>query len=141
MFMNCFPDQNSAAWVALFCLLWFVLGILLGRRLPRAAHRPARKRKRQAAPGAAARGDGVEIYVGNLSYDADEKDLSRMFQAFGNVAGARIIKNRFNGKSKGFGFVDMPVRREAAAAIRALSGKDMKGRKLVVNEARSRARD
>ena len=79
----------------------------------------------------------VEIYVGNLSYDMTEPQLLAEFVKFGKVASARIITNRFNGKSKGFGFVIMPDRGEAEKAINALSEKEIMGRPMKVNEARN----
>ena len=69
-----------------------------------------------------------------------EKDLNKAFGEFGEVVSARVIKNRFSGKSKGFGFVELNGREEAAAAVRALNGKDFKGRRIVANEARSRSK-
>ena len=74
-------------------------------------------------------------------YEVSDKDLRRRFERFGKVASARVIENKFNGKSKGFGFVEMSERQEAEAAIKALNGKAMRGRKLVVNEAKTRSRD
>ena len=79
----------------------------------------------------------IEIYVGNLSYDLTEDQLRKEFEAFGKVNSARIITNRYNGKSKGFGFVHMPVRAEADAAVAALNDKDILGRKLKCNEAKN----
>jgi len=81
----------------------------------------------------------VNIYVGNLSRDVTEEDLQEAFGAFGQVASANIIKDRFSGESRGFGFVEMPEKAEAQAAISGLNGKDLKGRALSVNEARPRA--
>lgn len=88
-------------------------------------------------------GDGecVEIYVGNLSYDMSEAQMRKEFEKFGAVKSARIISNRFNHKSKGFGFVEMPNRPEAEAAIKALHDKDILGRKLRVNEAKNKSRE
>jgi len=88
-------------------------------------------------------GDGecVEIYVGNLSYDMSEAQMRKEFEKYGAVKSARIISNRFNHKSKGFGFVEMPIRVEAEAAIKALHDKDILGRKLRVNEAKNKSRD
>jgi len=80
----------------------------------------------------------VNIYVGNLSRDVTEEDLREAFGAFGQVASANIIKDRFSGESRGFGFVEMPEKAEAQAAIAGLNGKDLKGRALNVNEARPR---
>ncbi len=80
----------------------------------------------------------VEIYVGNLSYETDEDQLRRAFERHGKVKSARIISNRFNNKSKGFGFVEMPLRAEAEAAIKALHDFELQGRRLRVNEARNK---
>lgn len=86
-------------------------------------------------------GDCVEIYVGNLSYDMTEAQMRKEFEKYGAVKSARIITNRFNHKSKGFGFVEMPNRPEAEAAIKALHDKDILGRKLRVNEAKNKSRE
>jgi RNA recognition motif-containing protein len=86
-------------------------------------------------------GDCVEIYVGNLSYDMTEAHMRKEFERYGAVKSARIISNRFTSKSKGFGFVEMPNRPEAEAAIRALHDKDILGRKLRVNEAKNKSRE
>lgn len=80
----------------------------------------------------------MNIYVGNLSREVTEEDLRQAFEAFGQVASATVIKDRFSGESRGFGFVDMPNKTEAQAAIAGLNGKDLKGRTLNVNEARPR---
>ena len=79
----------------------------------------------------------IEIYVGNLSYDLTEDQLRKEFEAYGKVNSARIITNRYNNKTKGFGFVHMPNRAEADAAVAALNDKDILGRKLKCNEARN----
>ena len=79
----------------------------------------------------------VEIYVGNLSYDLTEDELKKLFTEYGEVSTARIVTNRFNGKSKGFGFVVMPNRPEAEKAIAAYSEKEYMGRKMRVNEAKN----
>ena len=79
----------------------------------------------------------IEIYVGNLSYDLTEDQLRKEFEAFGTVNSARIITNRYNGRSKGFGFVHMPNRAEVDAALKALSDKEILGRKLKCNEAKN----
>ena len=79
----------------------------------------------------------VEIYVGNLSYDLTEDELKKLFAEYGAVSAARIVTNRFNGKSKGFGFVVMPNRAEAEKAIAAYSEKEYMGRKMRVNEAKN----
>jgi len=81
----------------------------------------------------------MNIYVGNLSQEANEEDLRQAFQAFGKVTSATVIKDRLTGKSKGFGFVEMPVNVEAQAAISGLNGKELKGKMLTVNESRPRS--
>lgn len=83
----------------------------------------------------------MNIYVGNLSHDATEDDLRQAFEAFGQVETANVIKDRFSGESRGFGFVEMPSRNEAQTAILSLNGKDLKGRVVTVNEARPRTSD
>ena len=83
----------------------------------------------------------MNIYVGNLSYAVTEEDLRQAFEDFGQVASASLIKDQSSGQSKGFGFIEMPVKEEALAAISGLNGKEMKGRKLTVSEARPRSED
>ncbi len=80
----------------------------------------------------------MDIYVGNLSYDATEEDLKKMFEEFGEIEAVKIISDRYSGRSKGFGFVTMSNEEEAKAAIDALNGKEMLGREIKVNEARPR---
>ncbi|MBM4241989.1 MAG: RNA-binding protein [Euryarchaeota archaeon] len=81
----------------------------------------------------------MNIYVGNLSREVTEEDLRQTFGAFGQVTSATIIKDKFSGESRGFGFVEMSVKAEAQAAITGLNGKELKGRALNVNEARPRS--
>ena len=80
----------------------------------------------------------MNIYVGNLSYDVSEENLRQAFEAFGQVSSATIVKDKYSGQSKGFGFVEMPSAEEARSAINQLNGKELKGRTLNVNEARPR---
>jgi len=80
----------------------------------------------------------MNIYVGSLSYEVTEDDLKEAFEAFGQVESVSIIKDKYSGQSKGFGFVDMPAKAEAQSAINDLNGKELKGRTLNVNEARPR---
>jgi len=80
----------------------------------------------------------MNIYVGNLSRDITEAELKEAFEAFGAVNSASIIKDRYTGESRGFGFVEMPNQEEAQAAINGLNGKNLKGRTATVNEARPR---
>jgi RNA recognition motif-containing protein len=83
----------------------------------------------------------MNIYVGNLAYTVTEEDLRTAFGEFGKVESASIIKDQSSGHSKGFGFVEMPSTEEAQAAISGLNGREVKGRKLNVNEARPRTED
>lgn len=81
----------------------------------------------------------MNIYVGNLSYGVTEEDLKEAFESFGEVETAKIIKDRYSGESKGFGFVEMPDRAGAEAAIDGLDGTELKGRTIKVNKARPRS--
>jgi len=78
----------------------------------------------------------MNIYAGNLSFDVSENDLREVFEQFGQVAEVRLIMDKYSGKSKGFGFIEMPSKDEATKAIEEMNGKDFKGRTLNVNEAR-----
>ncbi|MCK9161294.1 MAG: RNA-binding protein [Arcobacter butzleri] len=80
----------------------------------------------------------MNIYVGNLSYGLNETDFRDLFEQFGGVKSAKVIKDRETGRSKGFGFVEMDSRDNGLKAIEVLNGKDFQGRNLVVNEARER---
>jgi len=81
----------------------------------------------------------MNIYVGNLSREVTEEDLRQVFEAFGKVESINIIKDRFSGEPRGFGFVEMPAKAEAQSAISGMNGKELKGRTLTVNEARPRS--
>jgi RNA recognition motif-containing protein len=81
----------------------------------------------------------MRIYVGNLPYSVTDDELRDAFSEFGELASAEVVKDRFSGQSKGFGFVDMPNNSEADQAIKSLNDQPLKGRKLTVNEARPRA--
>jgi RNA recognition motif-containing protein len=81
----------------------------------------------------------MNIYVGNLSYNTTEENLRQAFEGFGEVAKVNIITDKFSGKSRGFGFVEMPTKGEAEAAMTGLNGKELDGQTLNVNEARPRA--
>ena len=101
-------------------------------RAPAAAPRP-QPEKRHPAPA-----DGsIEIYVGNLSYDMTDDQLRKEFEAYGKVNSAHIIINRYNNKSKGFGFVHMPNPDEVEAAVKALGDKEILGRRIKCNVARN----
>jgi RNA recognition motif-containing protein len=80
----------------------------------------------------------MNIYVGNLSYDMSEEALREAFAEYGDVSSAKILSDRETGRSRGFGFVEMPNQSEGEAAIAQLNGKDIGGRALRVNEARPR---
>jgi cold-inducible RNA-binding protein len=80
----------------------------------------------------------MNIYVGNLSFEVTQEDLQQAFEAHGEVANANVITDKFTGRSRGFGFVEMTKEDEARAAIDALNGTDLKGRAINVNEARPR---
>ena len=80
----------------------------------------------------------MNIYVGNLSYEVSEEELRVAFESFGQVESANIIKDKYSGQSKGFGFVEMPTQAEAQSAIEGLNSTELKGRTLNVNEARPR---
>jgi RNA recognition motif-containing protein len=82
---------------------------------------------------------GMNIYVGNLSWEVTQEDLQKAFEAHGQVASVNIITDKYTGKSRGFGFVEMPNYDEARAAISALNDQELKGRNINVNEARPRA--
>jgi cold-inducible RNA-binding protein len=80
----------------------------------------------------------MNIYAGNLPHATTETELKTAFEAYGNVSSAAIIKDKFTGDSRGFGFVEMPNGSEAKAAISGLNGQDLGGRSITVNEAKPR---
>lgn len=81
----------------------------------------------------------MNIFVGSLSFKVNDDELKSAFEAFGEVSSARVIKDKFSGRSKGFGFVEMPNDDEARAAIEGLNEKEIKGRPVAVSEAHERA--
>ena len=81
----------------------------------------------------------MNIYVGNLSWSMTDEDLSTLFTEYGTVSSAKILKDKMNGRSKGFGFVEMEDAEAAKAAIAALNEVEIQGRKLIVNESQPRA--
>ena len=83
----------------------------------------------------------MNIYVGNLSHQTAEDELRQAFERFGEVAKVNIIKDKLSGEPKGFGFVEMPAKDHATAAIAGLNGQQLGGRTLNVNEARPRTDD
>jgi len=78
----------------------------------------------------------MNIYVGNLSFEVTDDELQQLFAQHGEVKSASVVKDRFSGESRGFGFVEMPSKEQAMAAINALNGMDLKGRSIMVNEAK-----
>jgi len=141
---ECMKDIMVVA--PIYALLGFLAGLLTGRywsaRPGRKEGRSPREREACRQPGPSVPGGEsgrLEIYVGNLPYDVDEPQLQKLFSEQGKVASARIIVNRFNGKSKGYGFVEMADDASARAAMRALNGREVGGRKLVVNEAKGQS--
>ena len=83
----------------------------------------------------------MNIYVGNLSRETAEEDLRQAFESYGEVSNVNIIKDRYSGESRGFGFVEMSTKAEAQAAIAGLNGQELQGRTLNVNEARPRTEE
>ncbi|MCK4615036.1 MAG: RNA-binding protein [Thermoplasmata archaeon] len=83
----------------------------------------------------------MNIYIGNISYDVSEDDLKHAFEEYGQVASVKIITDRYSGRSKGFGFAEMPDDEEGQAAISGLDGGEFMGRQLKVNVARPRRED
>lgn len=80
----------------------------------------------------------MNMYVGNLAYDVSDDDLRSAFEVYGSVQSVSIIRDKFTGESRGFGFVEMQDKEEAQAAMTEMNGKELKGRFLIVNEARPR---
>jgi len=80
----------------------------------------------------------MNLYVGNLAYSVTDEDLRTIFSEFGEVQSASVITDKISGQSKGFGFVEMPNNSEADKAIKALNGRDVKGRSIKVNQAKPR---
>ncbi|MFH0974315.1 MAG: RNA-binding protein [Spirochaetota bacterium] len=83
----------------------------------------------------------MNIYAGNLANEVNEEDLQSAFQAFGQVTSVNVIKDRFSGQSRGFGFVEMASKEEGKAAIEGLNGTQIKGKSITVNEARPKSND
>ncbi len=81
----------------------------------------------------------MNIYVGNLSPEVTEEDLREAFESFGQVSSVKVIKDRFTGEPRGFGFVEMPAGQEARSAMDGLNTSELKGKQMVVNEARERS--
>lgn len=82
----------------------------------------------------------MDIYVGNLAYSTTDEGLKAAFTPFGEVTSARVVTDRMTGRSKGFGFVEMPDNTQAQAAIDALNGQELDGRPVRVNESQPKPR-
>ena len=80
----------------------------------------------------------MNIFVGNLNFKIEENELKEIFEDYGDVDSAKIITDKFTGRSKGFGFIEMPNDSEANKAIEELNGGELEGRNIVVNEAKPR---
>lgn len=83
----------------------------------------------------------MNIYLGNLPYNIKEDEIMELFEEYGNVSTVKLITDKFTGKSKGFGFVEMPNDEEAKKAIEELNGKEVNSRNITVNEAREKTDD
>ncbi len=116
-------------------------GLAIGYAAGKSATKPGRIKKKKSTRPPRPSGEGTELYVGNLSYDIDDDKLQKEFAVFGKVLSARVIKNKYNDRSRGYGFVEMANDSGADKAIDATHGKEIMGRKLVVNVARSSSRD
>ena len=83
----------------------------------------------------------MDIYVGQLPYNVDESELKELFTEFGETASVNLIMDRYSGRSKGFGFIEMPNNSEADTAIKALNKSMLKGREIKVNQVQQQRRD
>jgi len=83
----------------------------------------------------------MNMYIGNLAYGVTEEELKEMFSAYGEVASVSLVKDRFSGQSKGFGFIEMPNNSEADTAIKALNKTMLKGRDIKVNQAEQKKKN
>ena len=135
---KCCPPHAIAA-IAGALVVGGLIGYFIGRRVASGGKAQQKRAARvvSSTPRQPIPAGSVEIYVGNLSYDLTDDSLKELFAKYGEVASARIVLNRFNGKSKGFGFVVMPNRDEAEKASAAYSEKEYMGRKMRVNEAKN----
>ena len=149
-FGKCPPHAIVAVAGAL--IVGYVIGFLVGRRSAAkgGAKKPSQPQQKKQAP---VRRDprpvtsrppipagSVEIYVGNLSYDMTDEQLRGLFAKYGVVQSGRVITHKPTGKSKGFGFVEMPHRAEAEIAIAKINNTDVMGRRIRCNEAREDSR-
>lgn len=137
-----YAAENSVYVVAMASLVWLVIGIILGSKLPR---KQAVKGSSSVPDGSSGRGGKreqaqYELYVGNLPYEMDDAGLNKLIAPFGEVLSARIITNRISGASKGYGFVKMASADGVTETISSLNNKEIDGRRVSVSEARTRPR-
>ena len=126
---------------SVMAVICFLLGLLVGRFSKTAGGTAGGTAGARARPEDGRHGKGcVELYVGNLSYEVTDQELTKVFEKYGKVEGVRIIAKKSDGHPRGYGFVEMSDRSGAEAAIKALDGKELNGRTVSVNEARSRGR-
>ncbi len=118
-------------------LACFVLGLIAGMAVGRSTGGGG-GRGRESRRGS---GGAAELYVGNLAYEMGEKELRKVFEPYGRVLSTRIIASKSSGASKGYGFVQMADIEGAKAAIEGLNSQKVQGRRLVVSEARSQAKN
>ncbi len=149
-FAGCKCPPHAIAALAGVLIVGYLIGYLVGRRKGAKCAAKAKAQQPQQKKQAQQRREprpetsrppipagSVELYVGNLSYDMTEDQLRKEFESFGKVDSVRVVTNRFNNKSKGFGFVVMPNRPEAEKAIAAMNDKTVMGRPMRVNEAQN----
>ena len=111
-----------------------ILNVEIQKDLPRKSKRRGYKVSREIS----VKDVWMKIYVGNLEREVTEDDLRKVFGAFGEVTSVKIIKDKFTGQSREFGFIEMPNSPQAQSAINGLDGTDLKGRSLKVKQARPR---
>lgn len=129
-------ELASANWwyvSAVVGLACFVVGLLAGMFMPPAGE--------EGGAGRQGGRSAAELYVGNLAYELSEKELRKAFEPYGRVLSTRIISSKSSGASKGYGFVQMSNSSEARAAIEGLNSQKVHGRRLIVSEARSQAKN
>jgi len=133
--MNWASYADIVNYTMVVALATFLSGLMLGWWY--GFVRSTGVRRVGARPRHDGKGGRTVLYVGNLAYRVREGDLRRLFTKSGRVNSARIIRNRFNGESKGYGFVEMSSKSSAHRAINQLNGKSIRGRPIVVSEAKS----
>lgn len=128
-------SEAAAVWALAGLIVGLMAGMFIPRPVRSGSARGGHRAERIVTAG------NVELYVGNLSYDLSEDELNALFGKHGKIVASRIITNKFNNKSKGYAFVTMADAAGAQSAVDALNGKEIKGRQLVVNEAKAKSRD